>query len=38
MKDGETLREMYHRLMLLVSDIKALGVMIGMTPRSLRSC
>jgi hypothetical protein len=25
MKDGETVREMYDRLMLLVSDIKALG-------------
>jgi hypothetical protein len=25
MKNGETMREMYHRLMLLVSDIRALG-------------
>jgi hypothetical protein len=37
MKDGETVREMYDRLMLLVSDIRALGSQDGMTPKLQRS-
>jgi hypothetical protein len=37
MKDGETVREMYDRPMLLVLDIRLLEVKIGMTQRSQRS-
>jgi hypothetical protein len=38
MKDGETVREMYDRLMVLVSDIRALGSKDWMIQRSQRSC